>query len=54
MLETRHPFVLPCTAEVHFQGRVRRMVRLETTTGDCNACHTQDGAMDTPGRIVIP
>jgi hypothetical protein len=54
MLETRHPFVPPYAAEVHFQGRVRRMERFETTTGDCNTCHTQDGAMNAPGRIVVP
>ena len=48
------PFVLPYAAEVHFQGRVRRMERFETTTGDCNTCHTQDGAMNAPGRIVVP
>lgn len=23
-------------------------------SGDCNSCHTQDGANDAPGRILIP
>lgn len=54
MLETRHPFVMPYSAEVHFQGRVRKMERPEGITGDCNTCHTQDGAMSAPGRIVLP
>jgi hypothetical protein len=53
MLETRHPFVPPFAAEVHSQGRVRPMFGLQAS-GDCNACHTQDGAMDAPGRIVLP
>jgi hypothetical protein len=24
------------------------------TKGDCNVCHTTDGASDAPGRIVVP
>jgi hypothetical protein len=24
------------------------------TSGDCNRCHTQNGAMSAPGRIVLP
>src|SRR5262249_13557330 len=49
MLEASQAFVPPFSAEVQFEGRVRRMIRL-ATSGDCNGCHTQDGAMNAPGR----
>jgi hypothetical protein len=38
---------------VRFQGRERRMLGSQID-GDCNGCHTQDGATDAPGRIVLP
>jgi hypothetical protein len=43
----------PLTAEVRYQGRVRAMTT-PADTGDCNSCHTQDGTMSAPGRIVLP
>jgi len=43
----------PLTARVLFQGRERSMLEAQTT-GDCNGCHTQDGAQSAPGRIVLP
>ena len=52
MIPTR--FVLPpYTAKVLFGGRVREMIERQTD-GDCNGCHTEDGAKDAPGRIVLP
>ena len=45
---------LPYTARViSADGRVRAMMASQTN-GDCNSCHTQDGAMNAPGRIVAP
>jgi hypothetical protein len=34
-------------------GRERDMAAAQTS-GDCNRCHTQNGAMSAPGRIVLP
>ena len=34
-------------------GAVREMVA-PVATGDCNSCHTQDGANLAPGRITVP
>lgn len=45
--------VPPLTAEIHYQGRVRTMTT-PADTGDCNSCHTQDGTMSAPGRLVLP
>lgn len=53
-LEARLPvFVPPYTAKVVFQGREREMLTPQTS-GDCNACHTQEGTTGAPGRIVLP
>jgi cytochrome c553 len=43
----------PYTVSVERQGRVRPMV-MPAPSGDCNTCHTQDGTMSAPGRIVAP
>jgi hypothetical protein len=43
----------PFTAKVTYMGRERVMVAGQTS-GDCNACHTQTGAMSAPGRILLP
>jgi hypothetical protein len=43
----------PIRAEVRYEGRVRAMATPQMT-GDCNSCHTQDGANGAPGRIVLP
>jgi hypothetical protein len=43
----------PYTAKVTYQGRERIMPAAQTS-GDCNACHTQNGANGAPGRITLP
>lgn len=43
----------PFRAKVTYQGRERLMLSTQTN-GDCNACHTQNGASLAPGRIVLP
>jgi len=45
--------VFPIEARVLQGGRVRAMASPQAT-GDCNSCHTQDGASGAPGRIVAP
>jgi hypothetical protein len=52
-LETRHAFVLPFRAKVIVGKRVREMIAPQRE-GDCNTCHTQEGTLDAPGRIVLP
>jgi len=44
---------VPYSAEVTYQGRTRAMTARQTN-GDCNSCHTQQGASGAPGRIVVP
>jgi mono/diheme cytochrome c family protein len=44
---------LPYQAKVLFMGR-ERMMTARQTMGDCNACHTQTGANNAPGRILLP
>jgi mono/diheme cytochrome c family protein len=45
---------LPFTARVvTADGRVSQMMTPQMT-GDCNACHTEQGANGAPGRIMIP
>ena len=46
-------FVAPYTAKVVFEGR-ERLMSASQTNGDCNGCHTQDGAQGAPGRILLP
>jgi hypothetical protein len=43
----------PYTATVTYMGRVRAMIAAQTS-GDCNSCHTEMGAMMAPGRIMLP
>jgi hypothetical protein len=43
----------PYTAKVTYQGRERIMPAAQTS-GDCNACHTQNGTSGAPGRITLP
>jgi hypothetical protein len=43
----------PYQAKVVFQGRERAMLSAQTS-GDCNSCHTQNGANGAPGRITTP
>jgi hypothetical protein len=43
----------PYTAKVTYQGR-ERIMPVAQTNGDCNSCHTQNGANGAPGRITLP
>ena len=43
----------PYTAKVVVDG-VERVMFSPQTNGDCNSCHTQDGANGAPGRVHIP
>jgi hypothetical protein len=43
----------PFQAKVTYMGRERDMTTPQTS-GDCNSCHTQSGAMSAPGRIILP
>ena len=45
--------MLPYRAKVSYMGRERAMAAMQTT-GDCNSCHTQNGANSAPGRILLP
>jgi hypothetical protein len=45
--------VKPYKAKVTYMGRERAMIAAQTS-GDCNACHTEMGAMMAPGRIMLP
>ncbi len=47
------PFPMPYTARVRANGRVRAMTTPQRS-GDCNACHTEQGSSNAPGRIVWP
>ncbi len=44
---------LPYKARVLSGGRARDMLGAQSS-GDCNSCHTQDGAHGAPGRILLP
>ncbi len=46
-------FTMPFTAKVTYQGREIDMTTPQTS-GDCNACHTEQGASSAPGRVVLP
>jgi cytochrome c553 len=46
-------FTPPYTAKVLHKGQERAMLAPQTN-GDCNSCHTQDGANGAPGRIRLP
>ncbi len=44
---------MPYRAKVVSAGKTRAMVAPQTN-GDCNACHTEQGAEKAPGRIMTP
>ncbi len=46
-------FAGPLMARVEYGGQVRKMLT-PLTTGDCNSCHTPEGAENAPGRITLP
>jgi hypothetical protein len=43
----------PFRVKVVYGGKQRAMVGT-VTNGDCNSCHTQNGAQQAPGRIMLP
>ena len=43
----------PYTAKVVSGNNVREMITAQTS-GDCNSCHTEQGAQGAPGRIMAP
>jgi hypothetical protein len=43
----------PIRAWVTFQGRTRTMSSA-VPSGDCNSCHTLNGASGAPGRVALP
>ncbi len=49
----RTALTMPFHVKVTYEGRERAMSDAPTS-GDCNTCHTQDGLMNAPGRIVLP
>jgi mono/diheme cytochrome c family protein len=36
------------------RGDVERVMPIPAPSGNCNSCHTQDGTMGAPGRVVAP
>jgi len=49
----RPTIALPYHAKVLRNGVERAMTDAQTS-GDCNSCHTVDGANGAPGRIMLP
>ncbi|MFO0678305.1 MAG: hypothetical protein U0169_17340 [Polyangiaceae bacterium] len=47
------PLVFPYRAKVVANGKVREMAK-PRSSGDCNSCHTENGANGAPGRIFLP
>ena len=43
----------PFNVKVVHKGKENKMV-MQAPHGDCNLCHTQNGAENAPGRIVAP
>jgi hypothetical protein len=43
----------PYRAKVVYNGLEREMVAAQTV-GDCNTCHTENGASGAPGRVYLP
>jgi hypothetical protein len=51
--DSKQSITAPFTATVTYNGKSVAMTTSQTN-GDCNSCHTQDGANGAPGRIVLP
>ncbi|WP_223635554.1 hypothetical protein [Corallococcus sp. EGB] len=47
-------FPLPYRARVVGPDGASRMMSRPQTNGDCNTCHTEQGAQNAPGRIQLP
>jgi hypothetical protein len=50
---TSSPVAFPIHVAVVAGGK-RRAMSASPPRGDCNSCHTQDGANQAPGRIALP
>lgn len=50
---TGQSVAFPYSAKLIFQGKERPM-GAKQQSGDCNSCHTQAGASNAPGRILLP
>jgi len=50
---TTTPVVTPYRAKVVRAG-LERIMPVPQTTGNCNSCHTEQGANGAPGRIMAP
>jgi mono/diheme cytochrome c family protein len=50
---SRASLALPYHAQVVANGKTRAMSAAQSS-GDCNSCHTQNGANGAPGRITLP
>ena len=53
LIESQANLATPIHAEVRRNGKVNKM-KDPVDSGDCNSCHTVDGANDAPGRILAP
>jgi len=45
--------VFPIRAQISFDGKTRMMAGA-VSSGDCNTCHTLQGANGAPGRVALP
>lgn len=50
---TRAPIAMPYGVKL-INGNATRIMAGHQTTGACDSCHTQTGAMSAPGRIMAP
>jgi hypothetical protein len=53
LIESVFPLKTPARAEIRHNGKVAKM-KDDVTNGDCNSCHTVDGANNAPGRLMAP
>jgi mono/diheme cytochrome c family protein len=51
--ESSAPLTMPIRAKVVRNGKERAMATPQSS-GNCNACHTENGANGAPGRILTP
>lgn len=52
-IESQKALSTPYTARILQGGKSRAMTAAQTV-GDCNTCHTAEGANGAPGRILLP
>jgi hypothetical protein len=50
---SRQRVMYPFSAKVVTASQERAMAELQNS-GDCNSCHTENGANNAPGRIMLP